>query len=103
MHSRLVQIQLEVRLAGTGVPVLGAREALVVPCAPTGAAQISVVQRRCRCSSGSRREWENFGRDVCDTGGVEWLRREQRLVVLGRRVEYGAQWSRHCGSANRQK
>ena len=25
-------------------------------------------------------------------GGVEWLRREHRLVVLVRRVEYGARW-----------
>jgi hypothetical protein len=29
------------------------------------------------------------GRDVGDVGGVEWLRREHRLVVLVRHVKYG--------------
>lgn len=33
---------------------------------------------------------DNFGRDVDDVGGVEWLCREHRVVVVVRRVEYGA-------------
>ena len=32
MHSRLVQMQPEVRLGGPGAPVLGARGVLAVPC-----------------------------------------------------------------------
>jgi hypothetical protein len=55
VHSRLVQMQPEVGLAGPGAPVLGARGVLAVPCPPTGAAKVSVV-RIGRCSSGSRRE-----------------------------------------------
>jgi len=39
-----VQMQPEVRLAGPGAPVLGARGVLAVPCPPTGAAQVSVVR-----------------------------------------------------------
>lgn len=90
-------MQPEVGLAGPGAPKLGAREILAVPCAPTGAAQVSVVPSVSvsvfvRCSKGV----DKFGRDVDDVGGVEWLRREHHVVVLVRRVEYGARWSQHC-------
>ena len=44
VHSRLVQMQPEVGLAGPGAPVLGARGVLAVPCPPTGAAQVSAVR-----------------------------------------------------------
>ncbi len=43
VHSRLVQMQPEVRLGGPGAPVLGALGILAVPCPPTGAAQVSIV------------------------------------------------------------
>jgi len=46
VYSRLVQMQPEVRLAGPGAPVFGARGVLTVPCPPTGAAQVSVVRVR---------------------------------------------------------
>lgn len=55
VHSRLVQMQPEVGLAGPNALVLGACGVLVVPCLPTGAVHVSVVPRWCRCSSGSRR------------------------------------------------
>ncbi len=38
---------------------------------------------------------DNFGRDVDDVGGVKRLRRKHHVVVLVRRVEYGARWSQH--------
>jgi hypothetical protein len=36
-------MQPEVRLAGPVAPILGARRFLIIPCPPTGAAQVSVV------------------------------------------------------------
>jgi hypothetical protein len=36
-------MQQEIRLAGPGAPILGARGVLTVPYPPTGAAQVSVV------------------------------------------------------------
>src|SRR5947207_14118719 len=44
VHSRLVQMQPEVGLAGPGAPVLGARGVLAVPCTPTGVAAVRVVR-----------------------------------------------------------
>lgn len=61
VHIRLVQMQPEVGLAGPGAPVLGAREVLAVPCAPTGAVQVSVVPRRRRCRSFSGKLVERSG------------------------------------------
>lgn len=43
---------------------------------------------------------DNFGRDVDDVGGVEWLRREHRVVVVVRRVEYGARYGADIVSAS---
>ena len=51
VHSRLTQTQPEVGLAQPGASVLEAREVLAVLCAPTSAAQVSVVpRRRGRCA-----------------------------------------------------
>jgi hypothetical protein len=43
VHSRLVQVQPEVGLAGPNSLVLGACGVLVGPCLPTGAVQVSVA------------------------------------------------------------
>jgi hypothetical protein len=47
VHTRLVQMQPEVGLAGPGALVFGARGVLTVPCLPTtGMAQVGVVRVR---------------------------------------------------------
>jgi hypothetical protein len=43
VQSCLVQMQPEVRLVGLVALILGARRFLIIPCPPTGAAQVSVV------------------------------------------------------------
>ena len=58
VHSRLVQMQLEVGLAGPNALVLGACGVLKVPCLPTGAVQVSVAPRWWWISrQGRRRCW----------------------------------------------
>jgi hypothetical protein len=50
-------MQPEVRLAGLGAPILGARRVFAIPCPPTGAAQVSVVYINvavCQVVKGSR-------------------------------------------------
>jgi hypothetical protein len=44
VHSRLVQMQPDVRVGGPGAPVLGARGVLIVLYPLTGAAQVSVIR-----------------------------------------------------------
>lgn len=76
MHSRLVQMQPEVRLAGPGPPILRARSNTM----PTDGRCIGQrFPRRCRCSSGSQREWiSQWGRRRCC-----WCRVALSCALLG--------------------